>query len=73
MADDIERRLAMLEQAVSDLWKCIDALYAKHGQNSPRWAQRRDMALYYENRRKALNVTPNGASIITTANAKTIR
>jgi hypothetical protein len=41
-------------------------LCAKHGQNSPRWAQRRDMALYYENRRKALNVTPNGASITLT-------
>jgi hypothetical protein len=58
----------MLEQTVSDLWKCINALYAKHGQNSPRWAQRRDMALYYENRRKALNVTPNGASITMGAN-----
>jgi hypothetical protein len=46
MADNIEHRLAMLEQTVFDLWKCIDTLYAKHGQNSPRWAQRRDMALY---------------------------
>jgi hypothetical protein len=56
MADDTEQRLALLEKNVSDLWKCVDDLFALHGRQSPRWArdQRRDMALYFERRRKAV-------------------
>jgi uncharacterized coiled-coil protein SlyX len=56
MADDIEQRIAALEKTVAALWKCIDELYAFHGRQSPRWAhdQRRDMALYFERRRKAV-------------------
>jgi hypothetical protein len=56
MADDIEQRLALLEKNVSDLWKCVDDLFGLHGRQSPRWAhdQHRDMALYFERRRKAV-------------------
>jgi hypothetical protein len=56
MADDIEQRIATLEKTVANLWRAIDELYSFHGRMSPRWAhdQRRDMALYYERRRKAL-------------------
>jgi hypothetical protein len=56
MADDTDQRLALLEKNVSDLWKCVDDLFALHGRQSPRWAhdQRRDMALYFERRRKAV-------------------
>ena len=56
MADNIEQRLAMLEKTVSDLWKCIDELYAFHGRESPRRAhdQRKDLADYYARRRKAI-------------------
>jgi hypothetical protein len=54
--DDIEQRIAMLEKTVSELWKCIDELYAFHGRQSPRWAHNRrvDMARYFEERRKAV-------------------
>jgi hypothetical protein len=54
MTDNIEQR--MLEKTVASLWRAIDELYSFHGRMSPRWAhdQRRDMALYYERRRKAL-------------------
>ena len=56
MADDIEQRIAALGKTIANLWRAIDELYAFHGRMSPRWAhaQRRDMALYYERRRKAL-------------------
>jgi len=61
MADDIAERIAMLETTVRDLWKCVDELYGFNGRQSPRWAhdQRRDMALYYERRRKALASGPS--------------
>jgi hypothetical protein len=56
MSDHIEQRLALLEKNVSDLWKCVDDLFALHGRQSPRWAhdQRKDMADYYARRRKAM-------------------
>jgi hypothetical protein len=57
--DDTQERIAILEKTVADLWECVDDLYAKHGQNSPRWAQRRDMADYYERRRKAIGSRPH--------------
>jgi hypothetical protein len=55
MTNDTEQRLDALEKTVADMWRCIDDLYTKHGQNSPRWAQRRDMADYYERRWKAVS------------------
>jgi hypothetical protein len=55
-AEDTEQRVKVLEQTVAALWKCCDELYAFHGRQSPRWAhdQRKDMADYYERRRKAV-------------------
>jgi hypothetical protein len=56
MADDTEKRLALAEKTIADLWKCVDRLFSYHGQQSPRWAhnKRVDMARYFEERRKAV-------------------
>jgi hypothetical protein len=56
MTEDTEQRISILEKTVADLWKCCDEQYSMHGRQSPRWAhdQRRDMALYFEKRQKAM-------------------